>query len=364
MSVRGEPAGEMSTWRRLTLDRPGGLRVDLTDLGAAWLSCEVPLANGQRRQVVLGSDDPVQQLQQGAYMGATIGRYANRIAHAQVTVDGQVHHLAANERDHQLHGGPEGFDRRLWRVLREEPAAVAFGLFSADGDQGFPGAVEAVVTYEIGEAGYSLEIRFEATVSRATPLVLTNHAYLNLDEEAIDVRRHSLRLAATRFVPVDAELIPLGHTVDVDGTDFDFRSAEPIGRRLLDSPQQRLAGGYDHAWLLDDAVRAGKEPAAELRSSDGLLTARLFTDQPAVQVYTGNRLAGIAGRGNRTYASYAGVALEPGLPPDAPNRPQWPSAQLAIARPGIRYRACTRWEFVPTRAEPDAAGAPKASRGA
>lgn len=336
-------------WRTLTISRPGGLQVRLADLGATWLSCRVPLADGSQREVLLGNDERVRHQQQRAFLGVTVGRYANRIAHARFMLDARQHLLAANEGRHQLHGGPEGFDKRRWHLLSHRPAQAVFSLHSPDGDQGFPGAVDAQVTYRVGEDGFTLHIEFDAVVSQPTPLALTNHAYLNLDAQHTDVRGHGLQLAASHFVPVDAELIPCGEPTLVDGTDFDFRQAKTIARDLGASPQQqRVGGGYDHAFALNDRARAGEVPAAELRSSDGRLAARLYTDQPALQVYTGNHLAGTPGRAGVAYANFAGIALEPGLPPDAPNRLHWPIAAGAIARPGQPWHARLRWQFVPT----------------
>jgi len=337
-------------WRVVGIGRPGGVQLRLADLGATWLSCEVPLADGSRREVLLGNDDLARHLQQRAYFGGSIGRYANRIAQARVVVDGQAHALMANERGHQLHGGPQGFDKRPWQLLSLTPTEAVFTLHSPDGDQGFPGAADVQVVYRVLDDGFTVEINFSATVTAATPLALTNHAYFNLDGAVTDVRQHRLRLAASHFVPVDHELIPSGDPLPVAGGDFDFREARAIASRFLESDQQRLAGGYDHAWLLDEAVRAGTTPAAELRSADGRLSALLHTDQPALQVYTGSQLEGTPGRHGVSYPAHSGIALEPGLPPDAPNRPHWPSAAGAIARPGRPWQATMRWHFVPAPA--------------
>lgn len=334
-------------WRVLTIGRPGGIHLRLADLGATWLSCEVPMGDGTVREVLLGNDELARHLQQRAYFGGSIGRYANRIAQARVVVDGQAHALVANGNGHQLHGGPQGFDKRHWQLLSHGGREAVFALHSPDGDQGFPGAADVEVAYRVLDDGFTVQIDFSARVSAATPMALTNHAYFNLDGALTDVRQHHLALAASHFVPVDHELIPSGDPLPVAGTDFDFQSSRAIAARFLESEQQRLAGGYDHAWLLDDAARAGRVPAAELRSADGLLTALLHTDQPALQVYTGSQLAGTPGRLGVCYPAHSGIALEPGLPPDAPNRPHWPSAAGAIARPGQPWHATMRWQFIP-----------------
>lgn len=338
-----QPAG----WEVFTLQRPGGLAIRLADLGATWLSCQVPLPGGERREVLLGNDELPAQRAQRAYFGATIGRYANRIARARFVLDGREVHLAPNGNGHQLHGGPEGFDTRRWRLCTRTAHHAVFELRSPPGDQGFPGAVQALVAYYLPRDGLSVEIRFSAQVSEPTPLALTNHAYFNLDGRLSDVRDHRLAIAADAYVPVDAELIPRGDPLPVAGTDFDFNQPHAIGRDFGASEQQRLAGGYDHAWLLTDEVRQAESPAAMLSSADGRLTARLFTDQPALQVYTGNHLAGEPSRWGPC-TPHAGVALEPGLPPDAPNRPGWPAAAGVIARPGLPWQARMRWQFMTT----------------
>jgi len=326
------------------LERPGGLRIEVTPFGASWVSCQVPLADGTRRETLLGYARLDEYLGGSAYFGATVGRYANRIAGARYRHDGIEVTLAANQWGNQLHGGPDGFDRRAWEVLHAGRRSLTLALHSPDGDQGFPGAVDAQVSYVL-DTDFSVRIDFTASVTRATPLALTNHALFNLDARHTDCRAHRLRIAADRYVPVDAKLIPLG-TLEPVAADFDFRAAHPIARDFLASAQQRLAGGYDHAWLLDPACRSGERPAAELESSDGRLQARLHTDQPALQFYSGNVLDGVSRRGGGTYARHAGLALEPGFPPDSPNHPEWTPWSDCFALPGVPWRAFLRWDFV------------------
>lgn len=347
----GEPGSRLAKgplppegWDPITLQRPGGLQIRLAALGASWLSCRVPLPGGTCREVLLGNDELAPHLAQKAYFGATIGRYANRIGQARFMLDGRPVLLQPNGNGHQLHGGPQGFDKRPWRLCTRSAHHAVFELHSPEGDQGFPGAVQTLVAYHLPRDGMSVEIRFSAQVSAPTPLALTNHAYFNLDGCLTDVRDHHLCIAAEQFVPVDPQLIPSGEPRPVAGTDFDFNHPHAIGRDFGASEQQRLAGGYDHAWLLAAEVRQAECPAATLTSSDRRLTARLYTDQPALQVYTGNHLAGEPSRWGPC-VPHAGVALEPGLPPDAPNRPHWPAAAGAIARPGRPWQARLRWQF-------------------
>lgn len=335
---------ETPAYRRLVLEQPGGLQVTLTDLGATWMSCRVPLADGSRREVLLGYDQPQDYLGQPGYLGATVGRYANRIADARYHQGGTEVRLLANEGRHQLHGGPRGFDRRLWRVDSQGPCEARFSLRSEDGDQGFPGDVQARVCYRL-DAPDSLTIEFEATTTRTTPLALTNHAYFNLDAVHADCRHHRLRVDGGHYVPVDAQLIPLGPLAPVAGTDFDFRQPRRISDQFLASEQQRLHRGYDHSFLLAPHCRDGTRPAAELTSSDGRVTARLFTDRDAMQFYTGQWLSSTQRRGGGSYTACQGLALEPGVPPDSPNRPQWAPWSDCFLEPGTTWRAWMRWQF-------------------
>jgi aldose 1-epimerase len=333
----------MNDGRLFTLERAGGLRVEITDLGASWVSCQVPLRDGTRREALLGYETLDRYLGGAGFFGASVGRYANRIGRARYARQGVEVKLVPNQWGNQLHGGPEGFNTRRWQVVEAGPQMIVMALHSPDGDQGFPGAVDVRVCYRL-DCDFSLRVDFEAEVTRETPLAMTNHALFNLDAEHVDCRGHRLRIAADRYVPVDPQRIPLG-TLDPVPGDFDFRRTHPIERDFLASEQQRQADGYDHAFLLDAACRSGELPAAEMESADRRLRARLYTDQPALQFYSGNFLEGVSRRGGGTYARYAGLALEPGLPPDSPNHPEWSPWSDCFAQPGKRWRACLRWEF-------------------
>jgi len=333
----------MSSGQLYTLERPGGLRIEVTDLGASWVSCDVPLRDGTRREVLLGYDKLERYLGGAGFFGATVGRYANRIGGARYRRHGIEVRLLPNQWGNQLHGGPEGFSHRRWEVVEADARAITLSLHSPDGDQGFPGAVEVRVRYLL-DSDLSVRIDFEADVTRETPLALTNHALFNLDAEHTDCRGHRLRIAAERYVPVDAQRIPLGTLAPVPA-DFDFRRAHRIGRDFLASEQQRQAEGYDHAFLIDPACRSGELPMAEVESTDRKLRALLYSDQPALQFYGGNFLEGVPRRGGGAYARYAGFALEPGLPPDSPNHPEWSPWSDCFAQPGKRWNAFLRWEF-------------------
>jgi len=328
----------------LRLQADGGIALSLSTLGAAWLSCEVPMPDGTRRSVVLQRDDPPGEAARKAFLGATIGRYANRIGQARIA-DGP--HAIALQPDpgsrHQLHGGPQGFHSRHWTLAHADDRSVRFSIVSADGDQGYPGELRAEVTYRLADS-MTVEIEATATTNARTPVCLTNHAYFNLDGSASDVRTHQLRIAADRYLPVDAALIPLGPLADVQGTGFDFRSPKALTTHWMRDEQQRIAGGYDHAYLLDTACAAMASPAAVLASADGRLRLAISTTLPALQLYGGQFLDGIPSPDGQPHAACAGIALEPEFLPDSPNHPEWPQPSCWL-NPGEVYRHVIRYAF-------------------
>lgn len=331
--------------QRYTLGRDGGLQIEVMDVGATWLSCRVPLPGEAPREVLLGHADPATWAFEGGYLGATIGRFANRIAGACFTLGGREHRLVANEGGNQLHGGPVGFHRRRWALLEQWPLQVRFGLHSPAGDAGYPGELEAEVAYRLAPDALALTITFEATVSEPCPVSITNHAYFNLDGGGT-ILGHPLRVAAARWLPVDKAALPLGELAVVEGTPFDLREPRPIGARLGEGEQQRLVGGYDHCFALDAEAACGEAPAAELISGDGRLTMQLHCNYPGLQVYSGNHLPEAQGRDGQPLPRYAGVALEPEFFPDSPNHPQW-REMGCILHPGQRYRRWMRLSFSP-----------------
>jgi aldose 1-epimerase len=334
--------------RRIELRDPQGLTLTLMDQGATWLSCHVPLADGTTREVLLGCASPQAYAQQTAFLGATIGRYANRIGHARIALGERQWALLPNPGSpHQLHGGPGGFDKRRWQVASATATEACFALESPAGDQGFPGRLRARATYRI-VGPREVEIELEAEVDAPCPVLMTNHAYFNLDASHGDVRGHRLRVAAQRYLPVDDALIPLGSLADVQATSFDFRAAKTLAQDWLADAQQRAGGGYDHAFLLDACTAAMAEPAAVLESADASLRMRLFTTLPALQLYAGQYLAGTPDRDGRAYPACAGVALEPEFLPDSPNHPEWPQPSCWL-QPGQAFRHRIRYAFEATR---------------
>lgn len=272
-------------------------------------------------------------------MGATVGRYANRIAGAVFALDGVGHRLVANEGDTCLHGGPDGFDRRDWSVTGADATSATLRLVSPDGDQGFPGRLEVTARYALsgGAEGGRLDITMTATTDAATPVSLTNHAYFNLGGVSgglHGIDDHRLTVAASRYLPVTDAAIPLPEApTPVAGTPFDFRVAARVGERMRSGHPQVLAmRGLDHCLAPDGQ---GFRAVAELADPGSGRVMRLWTDQPGLQVYTGNGLDGsVRGKTGASYRMGDAICLEPGAWPDAPNRADFPPA---ILPPGETY---------------------------
>jgi aldose 1-epimerase len=328
----------------LNLISPEGLRLSLMDQGATWLSCQLPLPDGSHREVLLGCPNPKAYAQQTTYMGATIGRYANRIGHSRISHAGQTWPVTPSAgSQHQLHGGPEGFDKRRWNIASASSTEVCFTLESADGDQGFPGAMQVQVVVRLVE-GLGIDMEFEARVSAPSPVCLTNHSYFNLDATHLDARQHGLAIASDQYLPVDGDLIPLGHLAPVQDTGFDFRRSKTPAQDWLQDAQQAASAGYDHAFLLNPACAQMQVPAAVLQSSDKRLAMRIHTTLPSLQMYTGQYLGGVPTREGGHYAACAGIALEPQFLPDSPNHPEWPQPSCWL-QPGQVYRHSIHYRF-------------------
>ena len=327
-----------------TLGPTGGLQIQVSNYGARWLSCLVPLPDGSRREAILGHATLADHEREPGFFGAVVGRYANRIAGAAFMLDGREHRLIANEGANQLHGGPDGFDRRHWSVVDHGPLHLRLSLHSPHGDQGFPGDVDAEVEYRIDPVRSTVALHFGARTSAPCPVSLTSHPYFNLDGGTAPVLRHRLHVAASRMLPVRPDMIPTGELAAVDGTAFDLRQARRIGDGLGQGEQQRRGSGYDHCFVLDDAAARGELAAAELISTDERLSMRLFTDYPGLQVCSGNFVHQSRGRDGQLFERHAGIALEPQFFPDAPNHPVW-REQGCVLRPGQPLQRWMRLEF-------------------
>ncbi|CAI0823398.1 galactose-1-epimerase [Serratia fonticola] len=328
-----------------TLKNAAGMTVTLMDWGATWLSALLPLKSGEQRELLLGCQTPQDYLHQGAYLGATVGRYANRIAHASLNIDGKPHPLIANQGEHQLHGGPNGFHARRWQIVKQDEQQVVYQLHSPDGDQGFPGNLDVTLTYRL-TADHRLEIEYQAQTDRACPVNLTNHAYFNLDGAGHDARQQRLQLFADRYLPVDGDGIPSAELTAVAGTGMDFRQPKTLQQDLLRDRDQQRVKGYDHAYLLHDTCHGLASPAAHLWSADGKVAMTVFTTAPALQLYSGNYLGGTPARDGGSYQNYAGIALESEFLPDSPNHPEWPQPDCWL-QPGQRYQSATHYQLIP-----------------
>lgn len=341
MDARIEPYGRMRDGQevqRLTLE--GELRAELLTYGGIIARLEVPDRAGRRENVVLGLSDLDTYVAHNPNFGATVGRYAGRIGGARFELDGVEHRLPKNEGENCLHGGIEGFAKRVWRIEQATATGASLDYTSQDGEEGFPGTVRTRVSFALD--GLTLRISYEAETDRPTVLNLTNHSYFNLaGEGAGDVFGHELQVAAEAILEVDRHSIPTGAMLGVGGTPFDFRTPRPVGDRIRVAHRQILFGlGYDACFVLNGA---GMRTAAVVRDprSGRVMTVR--TDQPGLQLYTANKLTGaLAGPSGRAYRSGDGLCLETQHFPDSPNRPGFPSTVL---RPGQVFRSTTEYAF-------------------
>ena len=326
----------------ITLTGDAGFSATLLTLGATLQALEAPAPDGSLADVVLGFSSVEAVLADGCYLGATVGRYANRIAQATFGLDGTTYTLPRNNGDHCLHGGSVGFNRALWKVetLGEGPGGAAelvLSHLSPDGDQGFPGEVRIEARFTV--RGCRLEVDYVATTTAPTPISLTFHPYFNLDGEGL-ILDHAVRLKARAYLPTDETAIPL-KPAPVAGTPFDFLTFHRLGEHIdADDAQIRCGQGYDHCFLVDDG-----ETAAEVFSRKSGRRLRLSTNQKGLQLYSGAYLGdGPVGKKGFVPPRRSGLCLEPQALPDSPNRPDFPSA---ILRPGEIYHNRLVFDFDP-----------------
>jgi aldose 1-epimerase len=340
--VTSQPFGKMpdGTPIDIYMLTDGPYEARIATYGGVVVSFKAPDRNGKSDDIVLGFDDLGRYVSifngpGNPFFGAIIGRYANRIAHASFTLDGQKYSLPKNDGDNTLHSGPHGFNNVVWKG---KPIAdgVELTYLSKDGEAGFPGNLTATVRYTLTKG--DLRIEYSATTDKDTVINLTNHSYFNLGGQA-DILNDEVTIHASRFTPVDSALIPTGELKPVDGTPFDFRKPTPVGARIdADDAQIKLGHGYDHNWVLDSG---GKKLAlaAEVYDSGSGRVLKVLTDQPGIQFYTGNFLDGtITGRGGKTYTRRSALCLETQHFPDSPNHPDFPTTEL---KPGGRYHTVT-----------------------
>ena len=306
----------------ITLGSATGLQAEVLTYGAILRRLSLPV-HGQRRELVLHLEQLEQYELDTAFVGAAVGRFANRIARGRFMIDGRPHQLTCNENGNHLHGGTKGTGKQLWRVVdTPSESRVKLALSSPGGDEGYPGRLD--VTLELSIKPDAARIDFTARTDAATPVNLTYHPYFNLGGNAA---AHWLRIPASHYLPVGPGLIPIGEIARVDSTPFDFRTGRKIAPPSLHThPQLLLGGGYDHCWVLDEDA----DCHCELRSAEGDITLRIAASGPGLQFYSGQYLS------RAQPALGSAVALEPQGLPDAPNHPGFPDAVL---RPGQTYRA-------------------------
>jgi aldose 1-epimerase len=326
-----------------TMTNSNGVEVRAMTYGAIITSIKVPDRQGTIGDVVLGFDT-LAAYKDSPYFGAVVGRYGNRIAKGQFTLDGRTYKLATNNGPNHLHGGVKGFDKQVWTaqpVNNASGVGVTFTRTSPDGEEGYPGNLKATVTYTLTDKN-ELMIHYEATTDKATPVNLTQHTYFNLAGSG-DILGHELMLNADRYTPVDATLIPTGELAPVQGTPFDFRKPTAIGARIAASdPQLKNGNGYDHNWVLNRAS-TGLQPAAQVFEPTSGRTLAVATTEPGVQFYSGNFLDGtLKGKGGVVYKQRSGMCLETQHFPDSPNHPNFPTT---ILKPGAVYSSQTVFTF-------------------
>ncbi|MFL5385042.1 MAG: aldose epimerase family protein [Longimicrobiaceae bacterium] len=327
------------------LDAGTGVTVAVLDYGAIVQSIRVPDRDGRIADVVLGYDTVAEYERDRFYLGTVVGRYAGRIGGAAFTLDGMRHALSANDPPNHLHGGFRGFGKVTWRARELEDggrAGVVLEHTSPAGSEGYPGNLDVRVTCTLSP-DHVFAVEYRAVADRPTPVNLTQHSYFNLAGEGSgDVLDHELTIHAKSFTPLDARLLPTGEIAPVAGTPLDFRAPRRVGERIgADDEQLRIAGGYDHNFVIDGEPGALR-PAARLADAASGRVLEVFTTEPGMQLYTGNFLDGTAGKHGHRYGPRAGLCLETQHFPDSPNQPGFPST---ILRPGAEYRSRTEFRF-------------------
>jgi aldose 1-epimerase len=328
------------------LTNRGGMEAAITTFGGAIVSLRVPDRNGKFADVVLGYDTLDGYVNDKSSFGVIVGRYANRIGHAQFSLDGKTYTLAKNNGENSLHGGIKSFSKQVWtakEIPTKDGQSLELSYLSRDGEEGFPGNLRVTVIYTLTDTN-ALRIVYSATTDKNTVVNLTNHSYFNLAGAGSgDVLEHTLMIQADKFTPVDAGLIPTGELRDVQGTPFDFRKATSIGARIHQHDEQlKLGNGYDHNFVIRGGGVSAVLAARAVDPSSGRVL-EVWTTEPGVQLYTGNFLDGTTlGKAGKTYAPNTALCLETQHYPDSPNQPSFPSVVL---KPGERYHTVTTYKF-------------------
>ena len=329
-----------------TLKNSAGMEVCITNFGGRIVSIAVPDRKGEMRDVVLGFDNINDYFPENndSNFGAVIGRYGNRINQGRITIDGETYQLPQNNYGHCLHGGPDGWHYRVFAVAEADESHIKLALESPDGDAGFPGTVNATVTYTL-LPNNALDIVYEAVTDAPTVINMTNHSYFNLsgDPDHHTILDDELTICASGFTPIDDTFMTSGEIAPVEGTPFDFRRPCLIGERIAEDNQQLANGhGYDHNWVLDTEGDITRE-AAELYCPATGIDMKIYTTEPGLQVYVGNFLNGsVRGKKGVAYEVRTAICMETQHYPDSPNKPEWPSVEL---RPGETYTSHSIYAF-------------------
>lgn len=326
-----------------TLKNAAGMEVCITNFGGRIVSLMVPDRNGELRDVVLGFNNIADYQNVPSDFGASIGRYANRIDHGRLVIDGDTVQLPQNNFGHCLHGGPAGWQYKVYGARQLDDKTLELYMDSPDGDENFPGHVKAKVTYNLTDDN-AIVIAYEATTDAPTVVNMTNHSYFNLSGDPTrTILDHLLTVDADSYTPVDSTYMTTGEIAPVEGTPMDFRTETAVGARLHENNEQlKNANGYDHNWVLATAGDA-ERTAARLVSPETGICLTVRTTEPGLQIYSGNFLDGtVKGKGGIVYTPRTAICLETQHYPDSPNKPQWPSTLL---RPGETYESLCIYGF-------------------
>ena len=348
-----DPANFESTYENAptklyVLSNDNGAEACITNFGGRVVSLMIPDRDGKLRNVVLGMDSVASYFPENnlSDLGSSVGRYANRIKDGRFVLDGDTAVLPQNNFGHCLHGGGEmgtkGWQYRVYNATQPNDSTLVLTIDSPDGDNGFPGAVKAQVTYTL-RGDNSLDIAYEANTDKPTVINMTNHNYFNLDGDPDKkITDHELFVDADSFTPIDSTYMTTGEFRKVEGSPFDFRNSKPVGKDIAANDDQiKFGNGYDHNFVLNTGGDISR-PAATLYSADSGILLTVYTTEPGVQVYSGNFLDGSLSGGGKVFGQRAGICLETQHYPDSPNKPEWPSSRLY---PGEKYTSHTIYKF-------------------
>lgn len=327
------------------LKNASGMEVCITNFGGRIVSIMVPDKTGKMQDVVLGFDSVADYINVPSDFGASIGRYANRINQGKIVIDSDTIQLPQNNFGHCLHGGPKGWQYQVYKNVKQiDDTTIEMTRFSPDGDMNFPGNVEAKVTFKLTDDN-AIKIDFEATTDKKTVINMCNHSYFNLTGDATKpITESKLYINADNYTPVDSTFMTTGEIATVKGTPMDFTTPKPVGADIdkYDFIQLKNGNGYDHNWVLNTAGDVSKLAAKVVSPASGI-TLEVYTNEPGVQVYTGNFLDGtVKGKKGILYKQRTGICLETQHYPDSPNKPQWPSV---ILEPGKVYKSTCVYKF-------------------